>query len=95
MVREVKGRYSGGVVLPLEQLDLAEGAEVVIAVSDGPEAAPELADDPAEAARKRNLFLSSFGGWKDMHDPDEFASDDLCGSTDWVPPGVARREISH
>ena len=71
MVREVKGRYSGGVVLPLEQLDLAEGAEVVIAVSDGPEAAPELADDPAEAARKRNLFLSSFGGWKDMHDPDE------------------------
>ncbi len=71
MAREIRGRYSGGVVLPLEDLDLEEGAEVVIAPIDNPESEAPSADDVAEAERKRKAFLSSFGGWKGMHDPDE------------------------
>ena len=60
MVREVRGRYSGGVVLPLEDLDLEEGSEVVIAISD------ELSLE-----RKRRALRASFGGWKGSGDPDE------------------------
>ena len=71
MARAVRGRYSGGVVLPLEDLDLEEGSEVVIAVIDNPETEAAFARDAAEIERKRKAFRSSFGGWKGMHDPDE------------------------
>lgn len=71
MGREVRGRYSGGVVLPLEELDLDEGSEVVIALVDGPETDSASGDSDSEAERKRKAFLSGFGGWKGMHDPDE------------------------
>ncbi len=71
MAREVRGRYSGGVVLPLEDLDLEEGTEVVIAPIDNPESEAPSADDVAEAERKRKAFLSSFGGWTGSGDPDE------------------------
>lgn len=60
MVREVRGRYSGGVVLPLEELDLDEGAEVTIAINDEP-----------SLERKRKALRASFGGWKGSGDPDE------------------------
>ena len=59
MVREVRGKYSNGVVLPLEELDLTEGSEVVIAVRDDP---------PLE--RKRKALRASAGAWKGLHDPD-------------------------
>ena len=71
MVREIRGRYSGGVVLPLEDLDLEEGSEVVIAVFVSPGTEAASVDEATEAERKRKAFLSSFGGWKGMHDPDE------------------------
>lgn len=60
MVREVRGRFSNGVVLPLEELDLTEGSEVVIAVKDDP---------PLE--RKRKALRASAGAWKGLHDPDD------------------------
>ena len=60
MAREVRGRYSGGVVLPLEDFDLDEGAEVTIAISDEP-----------SLERKRRALRASFGGRKGSGDPDE------------------------
>ena len=60
MAREIRGRYSGGVVLPLEDLDLEEGTEVTIAISDEP-----------SLERKRRALRASFGGWKGSGDPDE------------------------
>lgn len=64
MVREVRGRFSNGVVLPLEELDLTEGSEVVIAVKDDP---------PLE--RKRKALRASAGAWKGLHDPDDLIRD--------------------
>ena len=60
MVREVKGRFSGGIVLPLEEIDLADGEEVVIAVIDEP-----------SLERKRQALRTSAGAWKGLNDPDE------------------------
>ena len=60
MVREIKGRFSGGIVLPLEELDLEEGEEVVIAVNDEP-----------SLERRRKALRASAGAWKGLHDPDE------------------------
>ncbi len=60
MVREVKGRFSGGVILPLENLDLEEGVEVLISIKDDP-----------TLERKREALRTSFGAWKGSGDPDE------------------------
>ena len=60
MVREIKGRFSGGIVLPLEETDLEEGEEVVIAVNDEP-----------SLERRRTALRASAGAWKGLNDPDE------------------------
>ena len=60
VVREIRGRFSIGVVFPLEELDLTKGSEVVIAVKDDP---------PLE--RKRKALRASAGAWKRLHHPDE------------------------
>ncbi len=60
MVRQIKGKYSGGIVVPLEEIDLDEGEEVVIAVSDEP-----------SLERRRSALRASAGAWKGLNNPDE------------------------
>ena len=60
MVRQIKGRFSGGIVLPLEEIDLPDGAEVVIAVNDEP-----------SLDRRRKALRASAGAWRGLNDPDE------------------------
>ena len=60
MVRQIKGKYSGGIVVPLEEIDLDEGEEVVIAVSDEP-----------SLERRRSALRASAGAWRGLNNPDE------------------------
>ena len=56
----VRARYENGVLTPLEPLDLAEGAEVMVSVEDAP-----LTGRTLEALR------ASAGGWGGGRDPEE------------------------
>ena len=60
MAREVRARFSKGVIEPLEELDLEEGEELKIIISE-------------RAGEKRTLeaLRASAGGWKGTHDPEE------------------------
>ena len=59
MISKMKARYSKGVIVPLEALDLEEGAELFIDVS----VAPHRSD---EERMKRTM--SAAGGWKRNRD---------------------------
>ena len=60
MTREVKGRFSGGVIELLEPVELEEGEEVVVIVKESPKGKKAL-----------ETLRASRGGWKGMHDPEE------------------------
>ncbi len=54
----VRARVKGGVLEPLEKLDLPEGDEVVVTIS------------PASPHRRGEGLEHSFGAWKDLIDCD-------------------------
>ncbi len=54
----IKAGYKNGVIEPLEELDLADGAEITITVSEP--------SDISEDGLNRN-----FGGWKGLIDAEE------------------------
>ncbi len=60
MTREVKGRFSGGVIELLEPVELEEGEEITLVIN-------------RKTHKKIDLeaFLASAGGWKGTHDPEE------------------------
>ncbi len=60
MLRTIKARYRNGVIEPLEKLDLADGAEITVTLGDVP--------SPLSEEERRERFLSSAGGWKDIVD---------------------------
>lgn len=60
MLKSVKARYRNGVIEPLEEIDLADGAEITITFSD---VSPPLSEE-----ERLKRFLSSAGGWKDVVD---------------------------
>ena len=60
VLRSIRARYSKGVLEPLEELDLEEGAEVSVSIEE----TPSPKHDP-EAMR------AGAGGWVGQHDPDE------------------------
>ena len=60
MPKHFRARYSKGVLEPLEELDLEEGAEVSVSIEE----TPSPKHDP-EAMR------AGAGGWVGQHDPDE------------------------
>ena len=60
VLRSIRARYSKGVLEPLEELDLEEGAEVSVSIKETPSAK----HDP-EAMR------AGAGGWVGQHDPEE------------------------
>ena len=58
MLKTIKARYRNGLIEPLEEIEITEGAEITITVSEPP-------------IRKDGLDRS-FGGWKGLIDADEF-----------------------
>ncbi len=60
-MRKIKAKYSKGVFVPHERLDLKEGVEVVESV--GEFASPDSAVE---------WLRASAGGWIGMHDPTQF-----------------------
>ncbi|MFC1715222.1 antitoxin family protein [Candidatus Poribacteria bacterium] len=59
MPKTIRARYRDGLIEPLESIDLADGAEITITVS-------ELADISEDGLSK------SFGGWRGLIDAEEF-----------------------
>ncbi len=60
MNREVKGRFSGGVIELLEPVELEEGEEITLVINR-----------KTHIKIDREAFLASAGGWKGTHDPEE------------------------
>ena len=70
----VRAKYENGVLTPLEPLDLAEGAEVMVSVEDAPAGVigKESIDDHRQSFEERiKTTQSAAGGWKGSLDPDE------------------------
>ena len=59
----IRARVKGGVLEPLEKVDLPEGKEVLITVVS-------VAEDPDDEA-----FLRSRGGWRGLIDADKLIKD--------------------
>ncbi len=60
MIKEIRARYSNGVIEPLEEVQLEEGQEIIISIKE------VLSPDEALKAFRRAL-----GAWKGTHDPEE------------------------
>ena len=60
VLKHFRARFSKGVLEPLEELDLEEGAEVSVSIEE----TPSPKHDP-EAMR------AGAGGWVGQHDPEE------------------------
>ena len=63
MKTTVRATYSNGTLTPERPLDFAEGERVTLTV----ESEPGLS-----FAERIEITKSSAGGWKGLHDPDEF-----------------------
>lgn len=73
MIAKARARYSGGVLHPLEPLDLAEGEEVLVSIQavppqDPPGEAPPHDSTEARPERteeeRKNRMMSTAGAWK-------------------------------
>jgi len=62
LLKTIKARYRNGVIEPLEEMDIEDGSEITITVS-------EPVTTGAEGIKK------SFGGWKGLIDADQFLKD--------------------
>ena len=61
VLKHVRAKYSRGLLEPLEELDLEEGAEVSLSIETEP-----------SQERRLDALRRSAGGWKGHHDdPDE------------------------
>ena len=59
MLKTIRARYRNGLIEPLEEVELAEGAEISITFSEG----ENISQDG---------LTKSFGGWKGLIDTEEF-----------------------
>lgn len=59
LLKTIRARYRNGLTEPLENIDLADGAEITITVSE-----------PVDSSE--NGLSRSFGGWKGLIDAEEF-----------------------
>ena len=64
MVKEIRARFSGGVIPPLEDVDLEEGQELTVTISELP-----------GGKGMRDALLSTAGGWKDLVDTERLKTD--------------------
>jgi len=62
LLKTIKARYRNGVIEPLEKMDIEDGAEITITVS-------ESVTTGADGIKK------SFGGWKGLVDAEQFLKD--------------------
>jgi predicted DNA-binding antitoxin AbrB/MazE fold protein len=60
MAKEIRARFSKGVIEPLEKVELEEGEEILITISKQP-----------DVERMREALRASAGAWKGAHDPEE------------------------
>ena len=63
MPKQVKARFTNGALMPLEPVELGEGAEVTLTIDDKPQLTAE---------ERIERFMAAAGGWEGLHDPDEF-----------------------
>ena len=63
MKTTMRATYSNGTLMPISALDLEEGTEVTLTV----ESEPGLSFE-----ERIEITKSSAGGWKGLHDPEEF-----------------------
>ena len=61
MTKQVKARFANGALMPLEPVDLEEGAEVTVTIEDTP-----------SLERTLRALRKTAGAWEGRHDPDEF-----------------------
>lgn len=61
MLKTIRARYRNGLIEPLEEIDLADGAEIDITVDIRPSMCRE---------EREERFLSSAGRWRDIVDED-------------------------
>ena len=59
----VRARYRKGAIMPLEPLDIEEGASLLVSV--------EVESRASRAERGLKALRAAAGGWKDSHNPDE------------------------
>ena len=62
MVTRVKAKFTNGHIVPLERLDIEEGAELSVDI----DIAPSRSDQ-----ERMKRTMSAAGGWKGHHDPEE------------------------
>jgi len=60
MEKKIKARFKGGIIEPLEKLELEEGEEINITISPLPRRKDVL-----------KALKSTAGAWKGTHDPEE------------------------
>lgn len=58
MIRHIKAKFSKGVLIPQQRLDLEEGEDVLISIADRP------------AERTIEALRATAGAWKGTHDPE-------------------------
>jgi predicted DNA-binding antitoxin AbrB/MazE fold protein len=61
LLKTIRARYRNGIIEPLEEIDLADGAEIDITVDIRPSMSRE---------GREERFLSSAGRWRDIVDED-------------------------
>lgn len=57
MLKTIKARFKNGVIEPLEEIDIADGTELIVTVD---------ISTPLPGKEKLERFLSSAGSWKDI-----------------------------
>ena len=62
MTTRVKAKFTNGHIVPLERLDIEEGAELSVDIDVEPQLSFE---------ERIEITKSSAGGWKGLHDPEE------------------------
>lgn len=59
MPKTIKARYHNGLIEPLENIDLTDGAEITVTI----DAVSELSEE-----ERQRRFRAAAGGWKDIVD---------------------------
>jgi predicted DNA-binding antitoxin AbrB/MazE fold protein len=77
MSRTIRAKFSNGVIEPLEKLDLDEGKEIKVTITDVP-----------EPSGKKDGFERSAGGWKGLVDAEKLKKDIYSDRLISTRPGV-------
>ncbi len=60
MIRAIRAKFSKGVIRPLEKIEIKEGVEINVIISETP-----------EKAEGKDVLDATFGGWSDLIDGEE------------------------